>query len=204
MKKLIFVMALFLSNLAHADLFDLTKSKEYTVSFSTPSSAAFSGTTNYILIDLTDTTNWPHKETGEISITSVYASMDKVAASTSSIRIGVLTHVNTSSGSVIWITPMYSAINASNTNVVFQYDYRDTGINARVRPNSNVILNGSTPYISTNDNTLGSTHYQSDLVLNTSIGTTAIPKEGDIILEIQKGAAAINFNVVVRYYSGRP
>lgn len=203
MKKLFGFLAvmLLIVGTAKADLFDFTKSKEYTIHFSSASSAAFSGTTNYILIDLSNTASFPHKETGEIHITDVYINVDKAAATTAAVRLGVVNFVNASTGSVTWFNRYMNLVNVSNTPGSIVQQFQDTGLNTKVVPSSTVNTDGSTKYILSNDKTSGSTDFQNDVPLWDMLGNSVTPRPGDIIIQFEKSAAAVNFEVTIRYYS---
>jgi hypothetical protein len=203
MKKLLSFLGLMLlgTSFCHADLFDLSKSKEYTIHYATLSVAGFSGTTNYILIDLSDTVNWPHDKTGEIHITDVYMNIDKAAASTSEVRLGVVNFVNESTGSVTWFDRYANNLNVSNTPGSIFKSYQDNGINTRVKPSSTPNTDGSTPQILSSQKTSGSTDFQNDVGIYTILGTQVFPQRGDIILQITKSGAVIDYEMVIRYYS---
>lgn len=202
MKKILLLgLSVIMCGIAKADLFDLQKSKEYSLWFSSTSPTGFSGTTTYILIDLTDTTNWPHKDTGELHINSIEINLDKAAASTTTVRLGVVNFVNASTGSVTWFSGIKSINNVSNTNSTFQFLFPDLGINTKVRPASTPDTDGSTPYIISTETTSGSTAFQDDTAMPTIRSTTIIPKVGDIVMEIGKSGTAIVYDLLVKYHS---
>lgn len=142
-----------------------------------------------IIVDLSDTTNWPHKEKGEIRVSWLRVSFDKAAASTETLKLGVVNFVNASTGTVTWFYSLPSSYNASNTNVVDVINYSPSWINLRVIPDNEDDA-GVTPYLLSNDKTNGSTVYQNDVKLPTTSGTAAAPGYGDIILYIDNSDTA--------------
>lgn len=202
MKKLFgFLILSFMGTLCHADLFDLTKSKEFTILFSSQSGTGFSGTTTYTLIDLSDTVNWPHKETGGIHITSIQTEMDKAAASTSTIRIGVVNYVGVSTGSITWLATRRGEQNVSNTNILFAHDYPDFGIYAKVRPSATANVDGATPGALSTEKSSGVSYIAQNTALPTILSGSSFPAVGDIVIELNKGATAINYSVRIKYFT---
>lgn len=203
MKKLLFFLALSfcLVGSAHADLFDYERSKEVGIRFSTNSHTSFSGATTFILIDKSDTSTLRHKETGHINIRSIFYQLDKAAASTTTVRIGVINFVNTSTGSVTWLTGLSGTNNVSNTNSVFHQVFEGRGLNTRVTPSSTIDTDGSVSETYSNEATSGSAGIQNDQLLPTISGTSVLPSVGDVVVEFIKGGTAINYRLDVRYYS---
>lgn len=159
-------------------------------------------TTNTIVIDLSDTTNWPHKETGELNLDSVRLNIDKVAASTVTVKLGVVTYVDSSTGCVTWFTLLSSSQNVSNTNVYSFTNYMPTFIKCRVNPGTSAGANGTTPYIFSNDTTLGSTIFQNDVVLPTPAGNAA-PGTGDIVMQVSQAGTATVVILDLVYHSNQ-
>lgn len=202
MKKYLLSLLLLvgLASFAKADSFFGGEDKLYMVHYSTSLIAA-TISTDTILIDLSDTVNWPHKETGEIQIQSISVVIDKVAASTGSVKIGVVNTVNSSTGSVSWIKDFQTRNNLSNSAII-KFDRVDPTY-YRCRVNSQGLsADGLTPYFLTNDKTVASTTFQNDVALSTTFGPGVFPATGDIILEINKDASnAWNVDIEVSYNS---
>jgi hypothetical protein len=136
-----------------------------------------------VVVDLSDFTNWPHAETREPRVSWMRVSLDKAAASTDTVKVGVVTAVDTSSGSVTWFYSLPSLNNVSNTNVVDTINYAPNWINLRVNPNSGG-ADGDTPYILSNDTSSDDTAYQTDITLPNANGAYTAAGIGDIILEV--------------------
>lgn len=202
MKKLFtFLFLMGVTSICKADLFDYTKQKEYSIWISSVSPTGFSGTTSYILIDLSDTTNWPHKDKGEIHITSIYSDIDKAAASTSSVRMGVINMVSPSTGSITWFNGIRSGNNVSNTDILFQYDQTDYGLNLKINKNATQGINGTTPYLLSTEKTNGSSAINLSTGMPTIQSGYALPGVGDVIIEFAKAGTAITYNLLIKYYT---
>jgi len=208
MKKLLIAAGLLASfvgvSQAELGIFRGFQDKAYELHYSSAMQAATTSTTT-ILIDLSDTTNYPHKETGYLSIDAIIIEVDKAAATTFTAKVGVVSAVNSATGTVTWFTGSAQTLNVSNTNANVYYNFHPYIINTRVNPVAPTTgantPDGATPYISTNDYTRGSTVYQTDVNLPTSLDTSAAPAAGDILLEITKASAAATFRVKVLYHS---
>ena len=163
-----------------------------------------------VLIDLSSSTVWPNPtgQTGYVNITGIRASVDKLAASTATVKLGVVTYVNASSGTVKYFFDLLNSKNVSNTlnGVVSQTDNSFRCLKVIPGTNSNV-LNGTTPFLISNDLLSSSTAIQTDVALtaiNTANGGagTTYPGLGDIVLSVvnSDGANTINVTVDLMYH----
>jgi len=201
MKKLIiFTFALMALKPASALIFDQIPEKTVTVRYSI--SIAANVSTNSVVIDLSNTTTWPHKNTGQINISSYRIYFDKIAASTATAKLGVVTYISASTGSVTWFTGKNQLFNVSNTEIDQPVNYAPNFLKAKVISGGNApqASNGTTPFIYSNDTTLASTTFQNDVVLPSIEGNTA-PGLGDIVLSASAGSAAIVVYVEIQYHS---
>jgi hypothetical protein len=161
--------------------------------------AAATTSTAVVVIDLSNTTSWPHKETGEIIIDSIRYDVDKVAASTGSVKVGVITYINASTGTVTWFLNREFEKNVSNTQISAIQAYTEFPVRCRVDPLTP--FTGSTPYILSNETTTGSTTYQSDVNLPSPVGNTS-PGVGDIVFAVTKDPTnAATVSIEIRYRS---
>jgi len=156
--------------------------------------------TSAIIIDLSDTTNWPHSDEGEIQVNWLRVSVDKLAASSATVKIGVVNFVNSSTGSVTWFHSVSSLHNLSNTNVGGAIDLQPSWISLKAIPG--VLTEGITPYVLSNDTTEGSTTYQDDVTLPTTLGTYTAPGVGDIVVALTKPGVASTaiFTIEILYH----
>lgn len=202
MKKILgFLVLMLTGGLAHADLFDYVRDKSVSVHYNQDIAAAVTST-SVVIIDLSDTTNWPHKDNGAINISSIKIEVDKAAASTTTVRLGVVNFVNTSTGSVTWFYTSGNELNVSNTANVNYASYGEGFL--RTKAVQGVLpADGTTPYIISNEKTSGSTIYQRDVKLPSLISTGVLPDTGDIIMDVTKSGAAANITIDLIYFSDK-
>lgn len=183
---------------AQASIFGDISDKDVMVNYRLAVAATIS--TAAIVIDLSDTTNWPHKETGELNISAFRIDVDKTAASTDTVKIGVVNFVDSSTGSVTWVETLEGTSNVSNTNVTEVLNFAPNYLRLRVNPNGPQ-TDGLTPFILSNDTTGGSTTYQTDVNLPSAFSAATKPGVGDLVVSVVNGAAAIVVNIQVLYHS---
>lgn len=218
MKKhfsLLFFCFVSLCSTVKADLFETQEDRSFTVFYSTALPVATSSTT-FLLIHLSSgngttgyLTEWPHKETGELTLSHIRVNLDKIAASTCTVKFGVVTAINASSGSVTWFGQQNALLNVSNTTGD-QRDSFTTPTITRLRVNvSSVNAEGFTPYFLSNDkislSSADSVNFQSDVQLP-SAATDALtfPGVGDLLMFVSKtNLAALNISVEIKYYTRR-
>ncbi len=152
--------------------------------------------TAVIAVDLSNTAApWPHKSVQAANIQAYRIEVDKVAAGTGTVKVGVITSVNASSGTVSWLFTKEISKNVSNTSNVEVANFYPAALNAYVN------ASGQTPEFITQDvvplTDTEALEYQNDVALPTSQtgGTPVPPAKGDIILRVQGGGSTNTTNV---------
>lgn len=149
--------------------------------------------TNGSLVTISSQTAWPHIDTGHVNITGIRCFVDKLPLSSATIKLGVVTAVNTSSGNV---KNFYSFVRSSSSvsdNYESIWLSDEQMINLRVVPGVRTSANsysepdGMTPYLISNDLITASAFVQSDVLLNSpsAVGSN-LPKVGDIVMTVNK------------------
>lgn len=170
---------------------------------------SLSSTTDTSIITISSQTAWPHHDTGHINITGIRCFIDKLPLSTASIKLGVVTDVNTSSGNASnFFTFLRSSSTVSdNLESVMVTDNQMK--NLRVIPGLRTLANGyteprgMTPYLVTNDLITSSSLLKSTLLLPSpsAVGLN-IPKAGDVIMTVAKDPInPITIYLEVMYHS---
>lgn len=173
------------SQTSHAWVFEDAPDRTVHVFYSTSPLAATTSTTT-LLVSLSSTTVWPHINTRHIDVSSIRLDVDKVAASTGSVRIGVVNRVDSTNGSVSWFYQKSFIYNVTNGDNTYFSNYSPNFICTRVE-GGGASANGTTPSLVTSTITLNSTAYQTDVVLPTAAsGNHLAPRKGDILIEINK------------------
>lgn len=153
-----------------------------------------------ILVDLSSTTIFSHDETGEIHITRIDVLVDKLAASTGTIKLGVVNSVNVTTGSVTFFARNSFERNISNTTNLLTVNLEDSSVKARAdAPAPGGVNVGTTPFIYSNDNLSESTIFQTDVKLPTPNGNAG-PGLGDIILFASNNDVTNTYNVIATIY----
>jgi|GEM_PF-5401521 len=198
MKKLLFGLLMLASASAHAIDFQVSREESSYVKYFLDGITA---STSTILIDLSDTTNFPHEKTGYACLTNIRINVDKVAASTATIKIGVVTEVGATNGDVEWFFSKVFEADTVGTHLVENVNFAPAVIRAYVNSS------GGTPYLLSSDRTTDSTVYQTDVGLPTTADTGGgvFPSAGDIVLrvEYETGASASDITVEALYYTKR-
>lgn len=202
MKKIALLLWLgLIAPMLHAGPLDSLFGDRYTLHYSTQVTAT---STYTILVDLSSTTVWPHKETGFIEIGKIKVSIDKIAASTGSIKIGVVTFSSTTAGNVEWFYSNQYEREVSNAKILDTQNFDDDNVIRAKVDSTDPTLNGTTPFIVTNDTLEGSTVIQNDVRLPTMLGGQVFPSPGDIIFTYTKdGANTVTINVLIEYQAIR-
>jgi hypothetical protein len=182
MKKLILTLAaLVICSPLYASSFEASfRDNAVEVVYTSPAVAA---STAAIIVDLSDTTNWPHKNTSGINVSGLWVDVDKAGASTDTVKVGVVTNIDASSGTVKWFF-----VAANTANRVSTPGLQSPIIEGIVRTKVN--SSNVTPYILTNNSSSQSTIFQTDVLLPTANGTFVAPAVGDIVAFIEGGGAA--------------
>jgi len=148
---------------------------------------AQSGTVGYMLVDLSDTTNWPHSNTGHIVLKQIViqSSQSSSPAFLGDIEFGFLSSVDADNGDFNRIGVLHgdraTALGGGN------FDFSSVGLGLEVDE-----WFGPT---SSNDAT-----FQTDVNLLGPDGTTAYPSgNGDFVCKLVSSAGTISFGVTVIY-----
>lgn len=183
---------------------------DYTVLYTT--NGVISTTTVVVSLSsqtLAGTNIWPHPlNARSIIVDTLQVEIDKLAATTAGVKIGVVREVNDSSGTVTWFDTCNSTINVSNTNNFQLVQYANGGLNTRVNNVAQVTgaNTGTNPWILSNDLNQASAFYSSSstaagLRYPSVISQTPIYRMqvGDIVSQIITSAAA-NIAIQIRYH----
>lgn len=189
----------------------VNREKAVTVHFSTTVNAGASP--SFLLISLSTPTLFPHQnittfDNGEIDISHLRVQVDKVAASTGSIKVGVVSFINSSTSTVVYFYTKSYLRNVSNTIEPSSYNnLTPSFIRCRVIPAANPqTTRGTTPYILSNERREASFIYNSTTTIASAVlDTSIVPQVGDVILEIVNSDAtnAVTVTVDFLYHAER-
>lgn len=162
-----------------------------------------------ILVALSSNT-WPHYPYGtrELDISSIRWTLDKVATSTGTLKMGVVTYISGSSSTIAWIWARTLEKNVNNANMEGYENYGDAHIKCRVDPTKNKegLSVGYLPYALTNDYTEGSVDITSSTVLGSAISAinptaSMTAHVGDIVFSFKNNFQAETASFEITYHS---
>lgn len=181
---------------------DYVPAESVTVNYNLSVAGHLSTTT--LIIDRSDTVNWPHLNPEWINIDSIKLSVDGIAVSTVVVKIGVVTKINASSATIAWFHTYRKELNVTGNAIMVEGgNYNPAPSFIRLRVIGGVSFGdgeGSTPYMLTNDEDTSTTAYQSDVVLPSLVGNTA-PGIGDVILQVLNGITEVRIDAQLIYHS---
>jgi len=152
---------------------------------------AFAATWRLLMVDLSDTTNFPHANTNGVIFDSIRYSTVSSVSKRWNVRLGVVTQTGSTNGDVDWFYfYSWSALSVINS----LYDLS--------RP-VNTLLSGSTPvFFKTTNVTDDSTAYDNDDAWTTILGGSTMLGVGDIVLEmieVEDAATITLYDLKIEY-----
>lgn len=151
--------------------------------------SAIAASTSYVLVDLSDATNFPHTDTTNVWLKKLIIDGEKDSDSEYDIKVGVVTEVDASDGSVDWIYVAHLEHTDNPTDSTDRF-YKDPDWCQGGDPRGlNCTVSGSaTTYIVTNITDSGDTGWQTDTGLTSPAGSSA-PGAGDLVVRVESQAA---------------
>lgn len=149
------------------------------------------GTYRYILIDISDTTNYPHTLTDYVHVEWLEIEVDADVQGAYSVNLGFLDNVDATNGDR-YITKHWSGSRTAGNQLLEFINPYPNGW--RMRPENTV-----THMISLND-----TNYQTDVDLPSTLTPTAPDTPagtGDVVLEVTVTAGTINLSQEMGYHT---
>ena len=166
--------------------------------------------TGCVLVDLSDSTNFPHSDTNAIHLLSLDLHAEKASDGVFEIHVGVITEVDDENGSAEWVHTFHLEANGNATDSTDRFvDGLDFTLNGACPDGLNLaIVSGATPYVINYGRTqAGSTNWQTDVGLlspaGAAAGATGKPGAGDLVMLIDEtsDAGTISWTVTGRYFT---
>jgi len=170
---------------------------------------AVAASTAYVLVDLSDTTNFPHSGTEHLNLLGLVLTSEKASDGVYDIWVGVITEVDATNGTAQWFQVFHLEASGNATDstdrFAWQVDYtlgggNPEGLNLKVDSSSD-----STPYLVSNISQAGNTNWQTDTGLaspaGAAAGATGKPGDGDIVVWVEEvsGTGTIDFCLTAIY-----
>lgn len=146
----------------------------------------------YLLIDLSDSTNWPHSATNEVILKSVTVQGTVSGAHQWDLTVGVVIENDTTDGTAVWIDSQH-LLALSGMFTPPQRTYANGGLNLRAA--SSALTYG----VANAHSEL--TSWQSDTAISATVGTTGTVAVGDVVIladEITDGST-LGFSICADY-----
>jgi hypothetical protein len=145
-------------------------------------------TTGYMLIDLSDTTNWPHTATNHIDIEKICINVDPNTNYAGDVEIGFLTNVDASNGDFNIIQTWHLDRGGSNFSTCLEFAF-----GGPLHINTDVWFG---PTVA-NDTT-----WQTDVNLQGPDNAINYPSgNGDLVMKVTRTAGSVDVGVLIMYHT---
>jgi len=145
-------------------------------------------TTGYVLVDLSDPTNYPHTETGRVDIDWIIVDYLGDNACVGSIEVGFIASITSSNAD--WHSLAKAHLDKKETERPIQINFNPQHIVCSTAEH----LSGGTMFH--NDDTT----FQDDTAL-TATCATATPAVGDLICKVTLSAGSVGFALTIGYHT---
>lgn len=148
---------------------------------------AVAASTTYILVDLSDTTNFPHVATSEIHVLGIVTSIEQLSDGSFDVYFGVVTENDATNGSASFFYAIHSEGVQNPTDSSggqhIEADFTLGGAN----PEGVIcdVLSGATTRFVSNNELSSSVLLQNDVARTTPVGT-ANPAVGDLVMYLEE------------------
>lgn len=169
---------------------------------------AVAASTPYVLVDLSDTTNYPHTKTGEVHLLGLMLNTEKASDGVYDIFVGVISEVDATNGTAEWFKVFHlEHVNntTDSTDRFAQVVDFSLGGASREGINCHITAAGAMSRIVTNQQQAGHVNWQTDTGLASPVGAaagaTGKPGAGDVVVWVEEvsGAGTIDFHITAIY-----
>ena len=168
--------------------------------------------TAYVLVDLSDTTNYRHKDTNAIHLLGLNLHAEKASDGVYDVWVGVISEVDATNGTAIWLHCWHLEAVGNPTDSTDRFagvvDFTFGGANP---DGVNLEVNASTAgseklrYVVSNLTQASNTNWQTDTGLASPVGaaggSTGKPGAGDLVVWVEEvsGEGTIDFVISALY-----
>ena len=146
-----------------------------------------------VLVDLSDSTNYPHEAGSSLNISLIDMEVDRATNSVGQMDLGIVTRVDGTNGDVTLINSVEFTA-GDEAYITHSTNFSPSVVRCAV-------VAGATPYIAYNTKVLNNTGIQSDVALASFQGAgTVTPAVGDLVVRfLHTSGAAWNGSVEIMY-----
>ena len=158
---------------------------------------AVSASTAYVLVDLSDSTNFPHNHTGYILLKSLRLHAEKASDGVYDVWVGVITEVDASNGTADWLHVFHLEHIANNSAETTDRFAQQVFFG----PANLEIVSGALTHVVTNQQQAGNTNWQTDANLTSPVGATTKSGVGDLVVWVEEvsGTGTLDFILSADY-----
>lgn len=151
-----------------------------------------------VLIDLSDTTNWPHLPGNGIDISYMSMQVDKASNTLGRLQVGVVTRIDGTNGDV----SIFRGLIFDKTDGSGRIDRAENFAPSQIRCE---VSAGETINFLTSNKILNDTGIRTGLAINSPLGAaTVIPAVGDIVIRFLHVSGGNWNGAVTAFYSSNP
>jgi len=153
---------------------------------------AVAASTAYVLVDLSDVTNYPHAKTAELHLLGLILEAEKASDGIYDIWVGVVTENDATDGSVQWIHVFHleSVVNPTDSTDRFHAEV-DFTLGGRNPEGINcLVASGALTHFVGNQSQADNGNWQNDVGLASPVGAaagaTGKPAAGDLVVWVEE------------------
>jgi hypothetical protein len=170
--------------------------------------AAVAADTGYVLVDLSDTTNYPHLTTAEIHLLGLLLHAEKATDGDFNLTVGVVIENDATNGSIkgVYQFNMSHVANATDSTDRLAPVYVDFTLGGAIPEGVNLnVTSGAVTYFVSNVDDADNTIWQNDVGLLSPVGAaagaTGKPGAGDLVVLVEEnaGAGTLDFCITAIY-----
>jgi len=162
-------------------------------------SSALTADEAFVLVDLSDSTNFPHTETGKIRLLRIEVDWEADTNGTGKLYIGVITEVDATNGTAYFLDAIRMHTDHDGTDstdkrhLVREYYGLDLEVDA---------ANDKLYHVITNSIQSGDTNWQTDVALDSPLGnTSSAPGDGDLVAWLDWTAGNVYMTIKAFYWT---
>lgn len=151
---------------------------------------AVAASTPYVLVDLSDTTNFPHSEANWINLLQLILNSEKATDGAFDIWIGVIIENDATNGTAKWLHVFHleSVDNPTDSTDRFAQTIDFTAGGANPDGVNCQVTSGVLVHVVTNQQQADSTNWQNDENRTSPVGATTKPGVGDLVVWVEETA----------------
>lgn len=148
-----------------------------------------------VMVDLSDTTNYPHNQTGSINIDHFTVSVNfTTGTAQAGVKLGVITRIDETNADIYYLISDVVGVQNANDTQLISHTYQPSSVTFKTTEGN---INGAV----TNNVELAVSAVNTGATLTSSRGASITPAVGDIILKLDYFADNFNAEISILYHS---